>query len=576
MNERWTVTTIGGDYGELGKRYGVSPVVARIMRNRGIDTDEAAKSFLKKNDSALNDGRLLADCDKLTDILSQKIDARAPIRIIGDYDVDGVCSTYILQTVLTALGGKADHVIPDRVRDGYGLNIRLIDEAKSDGIDTIVTVDNGISAFDEIKRAGELGMTVLVTDHHEVNFDASGTKRRQKLPCADAVVNPHRDDCVYPYKELCGAAVAYRVAGVLLEKRGVKENEKWSLKEMAALATVCDVMPLTKENRAIVSMGLEKLKSTQNFGLKALMELNGIYGKNMTTTYAGFIIGPTINAAGRLKSAELALELLMSTNSADAYERAEKLKELNDSRKSITAKAFDTACEIIESENYVNYKVLVVFLPDCHESIAGIVAGKLREKYLRPCLVLTDAMDSDGTPCIKGSGRSIEEYNMFEGIDEVRDILIHYGGHSQAAGFSLRKEDLDEFRERLNSNCNLSEEDMLQKVRIDMLLPFKHVNLELAEELEVLEPIGTANEAPLFAVKEAYLRDGRVLGENKNVYTAMANDGTGELKLKYFGDAGEFQSYVNQHDGKLSLCYSIEINEFRGEKNVEIRVRHYR
>ncbi|MBO6137997.1 MAG: single-stranded-DNA-specific exonuclease RecJ [Lachnospiraceae bacterium] len=575
MSEKWTVITKGGDYGELGRRFGVSPVVARLMRNRGIETPEEARIFLGEPERGLNDGSLLADCDILTDILCSKISAGKHIRIIGDYDVDGVCSTCILQTVLNALGAKADHVIPDRIRDGYGLNMRLIEEAKADGVDTIITVDNGINAFDEIGRAKSLGMSVLVTDHHAVNFETLEGKRTEHLPEADAVVNPHRNGCKYPYKNLCGAAVAYRVSQVLMKKMGVSEDESWSLPEMAALATVCDVMPLTGENRSIVRIGLEKMSHTSNPGLRALIDLNSLDGKKINTTHAGFIIGPTINAAGRLKKAELALELLMSTNSAEAMKRAEELKKLNDSRKGMTNSAFSEACKLIENEDYVNDRILVVYLKDCHESLAGIVAGKLREKYLRPSLVLTDAVTDEGKPCLKGSGRSVEAYNMFEGIDSLKDILLHYGGHSQAAGFSLGKEHLREFRERLNSECLLKEEDLVSKVRIDMVLEFRHLSTKLVEELELMEPVGTENDPPLFAARNVRLSEGRVLGENRNVYTAMADDTTGRIKLKYFGDAEEFQNYVNQKNGILNICYTPEINVFRGEESLEIRVRHY-
>ncbi len=575
MSEKWTVITKGGDYGELGRRFGVSPVVARLMRNRGIETESQALMYLGEPEMGLNDGSLLKDCDILTDILCEKIESGKHIRIIGDYDVDGVCSTYILQTVLTALGARADHIIPDRIRDGYGLNMRLIEQAKADGVDTIITVDNGINAFEEIGRAKSLGMTVLVTDHHAVNFETLDGKRVERLPEADAVVNPHRSGCAYPYKELCGAAVAYRVAQVLLKKRGAGEEEGWSLCEMAALATVCDVMPLTGENRSIVRLGLDKLGHTANPGLRALMELNCLEGKKLTTTHAGFILGPTINAAGRLKQAELALQLLMSTNKADAMKRAQELKDLNDSRKGMTNSAFEAACKFLEYENYVNDRILVVYLKDCHESLAGIVAGKLREKYSRPSLVLTDAVTDEGKPCLKGSGRSVEAYNMFEGIDALKDILLHYGGHSQAAGFSLERGKLDEFRERLNSQCTLTDEDLMLKVKIDMVLAFKYLNTSLADELELLKPAGTGNEAPLFAVKEVDLSGGKVLGENKNVYTAYASDGTARVRLKYFGDAEGFENYVNQKKGKLDICYTPEINEFRGERSLEIRVRHY-
>ena len=575
MNEKWTVISKPGDYAELGRRFGVSPVMARLMKNRGIGTEEEARIFLGEPEGGLNDGSLLRDAGILTDILREKTDQGKKIRIIGDYDVDGVCSTYILQRVFDALKADADHVIPDRIRDGYGLNMRLIEEAKKDGIDTIITVDNGINAFAEIERAKSLNMTVLVTDHHSVNFETVDGKREEHLPVADAVVNPHREGCGYPFKSLCGAAVAYRVAQVLLKKLGIPEEENWCLPEMAALATVCDVMPLTGENRSIVRIGLERLGRTSNPGLRALLELNSLEDKNINTTHAGFIIGPTINAAGRLKSAELALELLMSTNSADAMKRAEELKTLNDSRKGMTNSAFKEACDFIDTENYVNYKILVVYLKDCHESLAGIVAGKLREKYLRPCLVLTDAVTDEGKPCLKGSGRSIEAYNMFEGIDSLKDILLHYGGHSQAAGFSLAHERLDEFRERLNEECSLTDGDLVLKVRIDMELAFRYLSVEMVDELESLEPVGAENEAPLFAVRDVHLTGGRVLGENKNVYTAFADDGTARLKLKYFGEAEEFESYVNQKKGVLNLCYTPEINEFRGERKLEIRVRHY-
>ncbi len=569
MEEQWVLRRIGGDYEALGREYGVSPVIARIMRNRGILDAREAEEYLHGGEEALSDGRLLKDCDILTDLLLSAVEEEKKIRVIGDYDVDGVCGTCIYYEALKRCGGKVDARIPHRTRDGYGLNERLIQNAAEEGIGVILTCDNGISAAKEIDLAHQLGMQLLVTDHHAIPADG--------LPSAEAVVNPHREDSAYPYRELCGAAVAWKVSQVLFEKRGIPKTEHPEFFELAAVATIADVMPLTGENRVLVREGLLRLRNTSQTGLRALIGVTDLTDRPLSPYHVGFIIGPCINAAGRIDSAQTALSLLLETDPREAQEKAVHLRDLNESRKSMTEQALEAATLIAESENYVNQKVLVLFVPDCHESVAGIVAGRVRERFHRPVFILCSGRTADGTECLKGSGRSIETYNMIQGMSEIRDVFLQYGGHAQAAGLSILPERLEEFRTRINDHCTLTEEELRPVIRIDLELPLSYVNLSLAEELAVLEPVGTGNEAPLFAAKGLSVSDMRIFGKNQNVLKCVLSDERARREAVFFGEAEVFRDYVNQKNGEpLSIVFSLSVNEFRGEKSPQITIRHYR
>ena len=575
MKEKWFVTTKSGDYRQLGERYGVSPIVARIMRNRGIDNDADAAAFLNTSLSGMHDAKSMKDCEKLVDILIDKISAGKKIRVIGDYDIDGVCSTYILLKGLRMAGADADHVIPHRVKDGYGLNENLIRNAHNDGVDTIITCDNGISAIDEIALAKELGMTVLVTDHHQVPFREEDGGRVEIFVAAEAIVDPHRADDDYPYPMLCGAAVAYKVIEVLFDALDMDSPEKYDFFEIAAFATIGDVMPLTGENRIFVKNGLKRLGETDNLGLRALIGLNGLDGKELSPYHVGFVLGPCMNATGRLDSAENALELLMSDDPDNAHELAVMLKEMNDSRKALTEKAVKEAVEIAESDSFTSDKVLVILLEDCHESIAGIVAGKVREKTGKPAFILTKGHLSDGTECAKGSGRSIEEFNMHDAMTAIADVFEKFGGHAMAAGLSLELGRVDEFRKRINDNCTLTDDDLAQKIHIDMVMPLSYVNFSLIDDLKVLEPFGTANEKPLFAAKDVQLRGGKILGANRNVFKCLADDGSGHpVDAIFFGDASAISEYAASHE-KVAITYCPDVNVFRGNTTLQINIRNY-
>ena len=575
MKEKWFVITKGGDYRALGEKYGVSPIIARIMRNRGIIADEEAMEFLNASMAGLHDGRTFKDSDKLVGILKEKIDEKKKIRVIGDYDIDGVCSTYILLEGLKRSGAVVDERIPHRVKDGYGLNENLIRAAYDDGIDTIITCDNGIAAIEEIKLAKELGMTVLVTDHHQVPFEGSEDEKREKLVSAEAIVDPHRMGDSYPFKNICGAVVAWKIIECLYEKMGVDRAEAEGFIDIAAFATIGDVMPLNGENRIIVKYGLERLEKTDNIGLRALIAINELDGKKLSPYHVGFILGPCVNAAGRLQSAESALELLTVEAEDMAHEYAVRLRELNDSRKNLTDKGVKTALEIADSEEYKKDRVLVIALKDCHESIAGIIAGKVREATGKPSFILTEGHTADGRECLKGSGRSIDEYNMFEEMSAISECFIKFGGHATAAGLSIETDSLDDFRKKINEKCRLSEDDLAVKVRIDMVLPLSYVTYELVDELKLLEPFGTANEKPLFAAKDVEIVEGRVLGERRNVYKCRIKDDKGSVvEGIFFGEADEFAEYAKSHD-KLSITFNPDINEFRGSTTLQIVIKNY-
>ncbi|MBR1892805.1 MAG: single-stranded-DNA-specific exonuclease RecJ [Lachnospiraceae bacterium] len=575
MREKWFVITKSGDYRQLGERYGVSPIVARIMRNRGIVEDSDAAAFLDTSIESMHDAKCMKDCERLVDFLIEKINTKKKIRVIGDYDIDGVCSTYILLKGLSHAGADVDHVIPHRVKDGYGLNENLIRNAYDEGVDTIITCDNGIAALSEIKLAEELGMTVLVTDHHQVPYHEENGEKVEDFVPAEAIVDPHRSDDEYPYSMLCGAGVAYKVIEVLYDALDMESPEKMDFFEIAAFATIGDVMPLTGENRIFVKNGLKKLQSTSNIGLQALIGLNGLDGKELSPYHVGFVLGPCMNATGRLDSAENALRLLNASDRDEAHDYAVMLKEMNDSRKALTEKSVKEAIEIAESDQYQSDRVLVILLEECHESIAGIVAGKVRERTGKPTFILTRGQLSDGSECAKGSGRSIEEYNMHDEMTRISDVFLKFGGHAMAAGLSLSLDKVDEFRQRLNENCNLTEDDLALKVHIDMVMPLGYVNFALVDELKVLEPFGTANEKPLFAAKDVYIHDGKILGANRNVYKCIAEDSSGAMiDAIYFGDAEGFSEYVASHE-KIAITYCPDVNVFRGNTTLQINIKNY-
>lgn len=586
MKERWVLLRKGADFAGIGKKFHISPRLACLIRNRDIVGDEQIENYLYGTIADLGDGMLMKDMDRVVEILMEKIREGAPIRIIGDYDIDGVCATYILLEGLKGLGAVADTDIPDRITDGYGLNRHLIDRAFETGTDTIITCDNGIAAAEEIAYGKGLGMTVIVTDHHEVPFDEEDGEKKYHLPPADAVVDPKRTDCSYPFKGLCGAAVAYKLMEALYEAMGKDSSDIDYLMEEVAFATVGDVMDLTGENRIFVRQGLEMLQSTSNLGLRALMECTGIDRKAVNTYHIGFVLGPCLNASGRLDTAKRALALLEAGSKQEADVLAGDLKALNDSRKEMTEEAVRQAAEQVEHTEAGRQKVLVLYLPDCHESLAGIVAGRIRERYCRPVFVITDSGEM-----AKGSGRSIEAYHMYEEMNKCRNLFVKFGGHKLAAGLTLKKENIEKFRQDINAVCTLTETDMTEKVSIDMQMPFSCVTEELLEELKLLEPFGKGNTKPVFAEKNVSIVSCRLIGKNRNMLRMRLCDGAGtDMDAVYFGDAVGFLEEVGERYGKtvrdhffeggyrrirLSVTYYPGVNEYMGQKTMQIVVTHY-
>lgn len=562
--EKWILQTKRADFQGIAKRFGINPVTARIIRNRDVISEEAIQRYLYGTIRDLYSPHLLQGADQAAGLLEEKIRAGKKIRIVGDYDIDGVCSTYILYTALNQAGADVDYKIPDRIRDGYGINETIIETAWNDGVDTLLTCDNGIAAVAEIEKAKALGMTVIVTDHHEV-LKVDG---KEVLPPADVVVDPKQESCSYPYPEICGAVVAWKVVRILYEKFGLGE-EKWlELLEFAAVATVGDVMKLQDENRIIVKEGLKKIGNTANMGLRKLAEKNNLDLGELTAYQIGFVVGPCLNASGRLQTAKLALELLLCDDPVQADKLALELKELNDQRKDMTAKGTEEAVEQVENQ-YSQDKILVVFLPDCHESLAGIIAGRLRERYQKPSFVLTRAEGG-----AKGSGRSIEAYHMFQGLVEVRDLLTKFGGHPMAAGFSLPEENIEAFRKRLNENARLTEEDFVNRVWIDVPMPLEYISENLIGEFKCLEPFGQGNEKPLFAQKNLAIRSSRVLGKNRNAVRLSLVTETGfPMDGIWFGDGDAFMDEMGD-SRHLDVVYYPDINEYNGSRSLQIIVKN--
>lgn len=585
--ERWVLLRKGADFEAIGKKYQISPRLACLIRNRDVIGEEAVDRYLNGTISDLYDGMLMKDMDKAIDILKEKILEDKKIRVIGDYDIDGVNATYILLEGLERLGADVDSDIPDRISDGYGLNRHLVERAYEAGVDTLITCDNGIAAADEIAYGKEMGMTVIVTDHHEVPFDEQDGEKRYRIPSADAVMDPKQPDCLYPFKGLCGAAVAYKLMEALWESMGKDSADLDDLIENVAIATIGDVMDLEDENRIFVKEGLQMLRRTKNPGLKALIECTGIDKNSLNSYHIGFVLGPCINASGRLDTAKRALELLRAGTQKEADILAGDLKALNDSRKDMTEEAVKQAEEQVETTTISKDKVLVVYLPDCHESLAGIVAGRIRENYYKPVFVLTDAEEG-----VKGSGRSIDGYHMYEELNKCKELLTKFGGHRLAAGLSLPKENVGKFREMLNKNCTLTEEEMKEKVTIDMEMPFGCVTEGLVKELELLEPFGKGNTKPVFAARDVTLLGARILGKNRNVLKLQVQDVNGcRIEAMLFHHADDFLGKLEEQYGKteveallkgrgrqirISMTYYPDINEYMGKKTPQIVVTHYR
>ncbi len=575
--EKWVVAAKRADFAQIAAKFGIDPVTARLIRNRDVVGDEAIQLYLYGGMEHLHNPHLLKGADEAAALIKRKIQEKKKIRIIGDYDIDGVNATYILYKGLKRCQAEVDYEIPDRMKDGYGINEHLIQYAYEEGVDTILTCDNGIAAVDQIGYAKDHGMTVIVTDHHEP---------QDRIPLADVIVNPKQEGCPYPFKNLCGAAVAWKVVQCLYELFDIGWEESLEFLEQTAIATVGDVMDLTEENRILVKEGLKKLNHTTNPGLHALIQANGLEQAQLNAYHIGFVLGPCINASGRLDTAKRALSLLLEENAEKAAALAQELKELNDERKDMTAKGVEQAMELIENGPLKEDKVLVVYLPGCHESLAGIIAGRLRERYYRPTIVITDSAEG-----IKGSGRSIENYNMFEELMKCKELFTKFGGHPMAAGLSMEKGMAEVLRKRLNEQTTLTSEDLTEKVVIDVPMPIDYITEHLVEELSVLEPFGKANTKPVFAEKNLQILNARILGQNRNVLKMQVRNARGAvLEALYFGDIQGFQEYLEKKFGSvemeklfqgrenrvsLSVVYYPSINEFRDRRTLQIVIQKY-
>lgn len=568
--EKWMVYNKKADFQKIGSEFGIDPVIARLIRNRDIQDMKEIRSYLYGTLAEIPSPWKMKDMERAVQILQKKITQKKKIRIIGDYDIDGVTATCILLKGLKRLNANVDTYIPDRVKDGYGMHEQLIDKALEDGIDTILTCDNGIAATAEIEYAKKEGLTVIVTDHHDIPFRDTEDGRIWIIPKADAVVNPKQNDCLYPNKNICGAVVAWKLIWALYERLGIDSDEIWDFLELAAIATVGDVMDLQGENRIIVKEGLKKLSSTSFEGLKALICVNNLEGAEITAYHVGFVIGPCINASGRLDTAARSLELLLADNMEDAMKLADDLYDLNQSRKAMTEQGKEQAIQSIEENNLGKDRVLVVYLPDCHESLAGIIAGRIREAYNKPVFVLTKGADG-----VKGSGRSIEAYSMYEELVKCSDLLTQFGGHPMAAGLSMEEKNVELFRRRLNDNCTLTEQDLIPKIMIDVPMPISYLSKKLTEQLKVLEPFGKGNSKPLFAQKNLRAVGIRVFGRNRNVAKMLLIDENGiKMDAVYFGEAQEFVDFVQAHD-TISVTYYPEINVFQGRENLQVVIKNY-
>lgn len=558
------------DFKGIGERFGIDQVTARIIRNRDVIGEKAIEKYLHGSRKDFYSPWLLKDMEKAVAILQEKIENRNRIRIIGDYDIDGVMSTYILLESLRGLGCDVDMMIPNRITDGYGINEHLIEQAWQEGRDTIITCDNGIAAVTQIRKAKDLGMTVIVTDHHEVPFEDLEGGRKEILPPADAIVNPKQKACSYPFAGLCGAVVAMKVMEALYEKMAPEVDLVDKMLPFAGIATIGDVMDLQDENRILVKEGLQRLHHTTNLGLQELIRVNNLEPENISPYHIGFILGPCLNASGRLDTAKRALQLLLADSREEAAVLAGDLKNLNESRKEMTAQGLEKAIEQVESTSMMEDTVLVVFLPECHESLAGIIAGRLRERYHKPSFVLTR-----GEEGVKGSGRSIESYSMYEKLCECKEYLTKFGGHPMAAGLSLEEENVERFRRKLNEQSGLTEEDLVEKVTIDVPMPIHYIRKDLVQELSLLEPFGKGNEKPLFAQKNLWVSQMRVFGNNRNVVKMRLTDENGyPMDGVYFGNGDEFAE-EGRGKRKISIVYYPDINMYQGRESLQVIIRHY-
>ena len=570
MNSKWMVYAKKADFKQIASEYGIDQVLARIIRNRDICGSKDIDMYLNGNLNDIHNPHSMKDADKFVDIITKKIEEHKPVRIIGDYDIDGICSIYILFCGLKAAGADVDYVVPHRINDGYGINEHLIDNAINEGIDTIVTCDNGIAAYNQVRYAKDNGITMIVTDHHDVPFEIKDDKKVYIVPPADAVINPKQADCDYPFKLLCGAGVAYKLISLLYDRLGLDKKELEDYIEFMAIATVGDIVDLIDENRIVVKYGLKHIAHTKNTGLRALIEECQLDINNISSYHIGFVIGPCLNASGRLDTARQAIELMLCKDNEKAHNMAKELIALNNERKSMTEQETHKAIELVENTGLLKDRVLVIYLKDCHESIAGIIAGRIKERYYRPTFVITNAEDG-----AKGSGRSIECYNMYEEINKCKNVLTKYGGHPMAAGLSLAISDIDIFRKMLNDNAILTDEDLIPKMWIDVPMPVSYANIRLVNQLRLLEPFGKGNEKPVFADRNLYVKTASVIGKNKNVLRCQleTEDGT-YVPAVQFG--------INNIDDipragmRISIIYYPDINTFNGIMSLQIIIKEWK
>lgn len=569
MTSNWRVYAKKADFKAIGEKFGIDQVMARIIRNRGLVSDEQIDMYLNGGIEDMHSPHLLKDADRCVDILIDKIDKGKKIHIIGDYDIDGICSTTILYKGLRAAGAKVDYAVPDRIADGYGINEHLIDEAFNKGADTIITCDNGIAAIQQIQYAKSKGMTVLVTDHHDIPFDYENGEKIYKVSRADAIVNPKQEDCTYPFDKLCGAGVAFKIIKILYERLKLNPIELEEYAELMAIATIGDVVDLTDENRIIVKYGLKHLAVTSNKGIRALIQACELDINNINAYHIGFVIGPCLNATGRLDSASRAIELLLTTDYNDAMEKAVMLRELNIERKDITEEYASLAIEQVENTALMQDNVLVVYLPECHESVAGIIAGRVREKFYKPSIVITKAEEG-----AKGSGRSIEGYNMFEEISKCGSLLNKYGGHPMAAGISLDIDKIDSFRKALNASQTLTEKELTPTVWIDVPMPVDYVDISLIRQFDKLQPFGKGNEKPVFADRNLYVNESVLIGKNRNVLRCKLESEHGKLvtAIKFKMEGQE----IPEEGRKISMVYYPDINEYNGIVSVQFRIEDWK
>lgn len=570
MRSDWRVYAKRADFKGIAGKYGIDQVIARIIRNRDICDDAAIDMYLNGDINDMHNPESMKDAVLSVDIITQKIKDKCKIRIIGDYDIDGICSIYILYKGLMAAGADVDYVVPHRINDGYGINEHLIDNAINEGIDTIITCDNGIAAYNQVKYAKENGLTVIVTDHHDVPFDEVNGVKEYRVPPADAVVNPKQEDCQYPFKLLCGAGVAYKLISLIYERLRLDTKDMEEYREFMAIATVGDIVDLIDENRVVVKYGLKHIAHTVNTGLKALVEECGVDINNISSYHIGFVIGPCLNASGRLDTARKAIELMLCKNTEEAHNMARELITLNTERKQMTEDETAKAIELVEKNDMLNDRVLVIYLPDCHESIAGIIAGRIKERYYRPTFVITNAEEG-----AKGSGRSIEGYNMYEEINKCKNVLTKYGGHPMAAGLSLETADIDVFRKMLNDNATLDDSDLIPKTWIDVPMPVGYASMGLVGQLKLLEPFGKGNEKPVFADRNLYVKTASIIGKNRNVLKMQL-----ETKEGYIVQAVQFgisdKDPVPKAGSRILIVYYPDINVYNGVSSLQIIIKEWK